>query len=84
LADAKIKLKNFRREILNNQVELKAEADGYTQLPIIDEVSLAMINENYLLIKKEIGEIIEGEIEKMLNTVGQDMFAKASQIEYFV
>jgi uncharacterized membrane protein YgdD (TMEM256/DUF423 family) len=66
----KIRLKTFHCEILNNHEELKAEADGYKELPIIKEVSTAMINDNYLLIKKEVGEIIESEIERMLNTVG--------------
>jgi TraM recognition site of TraD and TraG len=67
----KIKLKTFHCEILNNHEELKAEADGYKELPVIKEVTSSMINENYLLIKKEVGEIIEGEIERILNTVGE-------------
>jgi TraM recognition site of TraD and TraG len=66
----KIKLKTFHYEILNNHDELKTEADGYKELPVIKEVTSAMINENYLLIKKQVWEIIDGEIERMLNTVG--------------
>jgi hypothetical protein len=69
--DYKIILKTFHCEILNNHDELKAEADCYKQLTVIKEVTPKMINENYLLIKKEVGEIVEGEIERMLNRVGE-------------
>jgi hypothetical protein len=49
---------------------LKAEANSYRDLPLIAQVSIQMVNENFRRIKTEVGDIIENEIERILNTPG--------------
>lgn len=68
----KIKLKTFHCEILNNHDQLANETNSYKELPVINTVEAQMVNENFRLIKKEVGEIIETEIERILNTPGLD------------
>jgi len=68
----KIKLKTFHCEILNNHDQLKNETDSYKELPLLNKVSQQMINDNYMQIKREVAEIIEKEIERILNTPGME------------
>lgn len=72
----KIKLKTFHSEIINNHEELKMEAQYYKDLPVINQVSAQMVNENFRLIKKEVAELVETEIERILNTPGLDRIVK--------
>lgn len=72
----KIKLKTFHSEIINNHEELKLEAEYYKDLPVIDQVSAQMVNENFRSIKKEVAELVETEIERILNTPGLDRIVK--------
>jgi multidrug transporter EmrE-like cation transporter len=66
----KIKLKTFHCEIMNDHQQLKKEADSFKEMPVINKVSSQMVNENFKLIKKDIAEVIENEIERILNTPG--------------
>ena len=68
----KIKLKAFHCEIMNDHKQLKKEADSYKVLPTISNVTALMVSENYLLIKRQIAELIEAEIERILNTPGME------------
>jgi hypothetical protein len=72
----KIKLKTFHCEIINNHEELKMEAEYYKDLPVINQVSAQMVNENFRFIKKEVAELVETEIERILNTPGLDRIGK--------
>ncbi len=72
----KIKLKTFHSEIINNHEELKVEAEHYKDLPVITQVTVQMVNENFRLIKKEVAELIDTEIERILNTPGLDRVSK--------
>ncbi|OSZ77236.1 conjugal transfer protein TraG [Chitinophagaceae bacterium IBVUCB2] len=72
----KIKLKTFHCEIMNNHEQLKAEADLYKELPVISKVTVQMVNENFMKIKKEVIDIIETEIERILNTPGLENIMK--------
>lgn len=72
----KIKLKTFHSEIINNHEELKLEAEYYKDLPVINQVSAQMVNENFRSIKKEVAELVETEIERILNTPGLDRIVK--------
>lgn len=72
----KIKLKTFHSEIINNHEELKMEAQYYKDLPVINQVSAQMVNENFRLIKREVTELVETEIERILNTPGLDRIVK--------
>lgn len=66
----KIKLKTFHCEIINNHHGLIRENQSYCTLPIVSTVDLLMVQVNYRRIKKEITDIIEVEIDRILNTPG--------------
>lgn len=66
----KIKLKTFHCEIINNHEQLTQEATLYKELPVTTEVTAENITVNFHKIKKEINELIENEIERILNTPG--------------
>lgn len=70
--EQKIKLKTFHGEIMNNHAALKKETDSYKELPVINTVTQIMVSENYMQIKREVAEIIETEIERILNTPGME------------
>lgn len=72
----KIKLKTFHCEIMNDHQQLKKEADSFRGMPVINIVSSQMVNENYIKIKKEITEIMETEIDRILNTPGLENISK--------
>lgn len=72
----KIKLKTFHCEIINDHQGLQRETDNYRSLPEINEVTMQVVNDNYRRIKKEIAEIIDQEIERILNTPGLERFSK--------
>ncbi len=72
----KIKLKTFHCEILNDHDQLKAESNSYRDLPVINIVNTQMVNDNFMKIKKEVAEIIETEIERILNTPGLENLRK--------
>lgn len=65
--DCKIELKTFHSEIINDHEALKKEQDNYVDIPIIRKVDNAMVQRNYLQIKKDIKEIIFAEKERLLN-----------------
>lgn len=54
----RIDLKAFHNEILNDHDVLKNEIDGYVEIPEIRKVSNIEVLDNYLEIKKEIGQMI--------------------------
>lgn len=62
---AKIKLKAFHAEILNDHSALAEEEKNYLELPLIRNISQEEIMENYYSIKKDVKAIIESEIEKI-------------------
>lgn len=68
----KIKLKTFHCEILNDHENLNIETHTHKTLPAVHQVNAQMVSENFKIIKKEIAEIIDTEIERILNTPGLD------------
>lgn len=72
----KIKLKSFHSEIINNYELLNQETNAYKPLPLISNVTAQMVNENFRNVKKEVTEIIEMEIERILNTPGLEGMTK--------
>lgn len=67
---SKIKLKTFYCEIINDHTKLQMETKRYRDLPVISEVSSFLVNENFKNIKKQVAELIETEIERILNILG--------------
>ena len=66
--DHKIELKAFCSEIINDHKALKKEEDNYKALPQISSISTQMVAENYAQIKKDVADMIDKELERMLNT----------------
>lgn len=65
----KIELKKFHCEIIKDFEEMKKEEENYMPLPIVKEVTLSMVMENYYNVKRDIDFIIDNEIEKLLNAM---------------
>ena len=65
--DCKIDLKAFHCEILNDHVLLKEEQKAYKEIPLIRKVDNTIVQRNYLQIKRDVQDIIQSEIERMLN-----------------
>lgn len=65
--DCKIELKTFHGEIQNDHDALKKEQRDYKPLPVVRQVTTAMIQRNYLQIKQDIQDIIQSEMERLLN-----------------
>lgn len=64
--DQKIKLKMFHAEIQNDHEAIAEEEKAYKPIPVIERVSYGDIIENYIQIKKDIDELFEIELEKIL------------------
>lgn len=65
---AKIDLKTFHCEIVNDHDALKAEEQAYVPIPKIREITQAEIDDNYTRIKDEVAAIIETEMERIYDT----------------
>ncbi|MBB5645794.1 conjugal transfer protein MobC [Pedobacter cryoconitis] len=64
--DCKIKLKVFHSEIQNDHVAMKKDEDNFKPIPIIEKVSYGDIIENYTRIKRDIDQLFECELQKIL------------------
>lgn len=62
---AKIKLKAFHAEILNDHEALSEEEKNYKELPVIRTITQEEVMDNYYRIKKDVKEMIETEMEKI-------------------
>jgi hypothetical protein len=68
--DQKIELKTFCAEILNDHTAIAQEQKAYKDLPSLSNVSQKEILNNYLQIKKDVQNILQNEMERMLDTPG--------------
>jgi len=66
--DQKIELKTFCAEILNDHDSLAREQALYKSLPQLSNVTQQEILDNYLQIKKDVQNIIQAEVERILDT----------------
>lgn len=66
--DNKIELKSFFCEVINDHEALKNEQSQFKSLPKVSNVTSQMVGENYLRVKKDIIELVEIELDRMLNT----------------
>jgi len=66
--DQKIELKTFCAEIVNDHKTLAAEVVSYNEIPKISNVTQKVALENYSQVKKDVLDIIQNEIERMLDT----------------
>jgi len=66
----KIELKSFHANILNDHDALSCEQDSYKSIPVVREVTLGMIQQNYLQIRQEVENLVNAEMERILNDPG--------------
>jgi hypothetical protein len=62
----KIELKTFHSEIINDHKALKNETDTYKDIPIVRELNNEIVQRNYLQIKKDIQDIINDEMDRLV------------------
>lgn len=62
---ARIKLKAFHAEFINDHEALSAEENGFQPIPEIRKITQDEIMENYFRIKKEVKEIINTEMNRI-------------------
>ncbi|WP_293299941.1 conjugal transfer protein MobC [Pedobacter sp. UBA4863] len=65
--DNKITLKTFHSEIINNHELLKMEEQGFKTIPQIRSIDQLAVQQNYIQIKKDVTDIIQIEVDKLLN-----------------
>jgi hypothetical protein len=66
----KIDLEAFHCEILYDNEALKKEQDNYKDIPSIRRLDNTMVQQNYLQIKRDVQDIIQSEMERLLNDPG--------------
>lgn len=65
--DQKIELKAFHGAILNDHDALKREQDEYKPVPVVRQVTPAIVQANYAQIKQEIEDLVNAEMERVIN-----------------
>lgn len=65
--DNKIELKTFHNAIQNNHTDLGIEIKNYKPLLEIRKVTASMVQTNYLQIKKDVENLVDTEISRMLS-----------------
>ncbi|MCG7752231.1 YWFCY domain-containing protein [Flavihumibacter cheonanensis] len=68
--DNKIDLKAFHCEIINDQNKLKKEEEAYKELEVFNKIDNILVQRNYFLIKQDIKEIIQAEMDRINKTPG--------------
>jgi len=70
--NCKIGLKTFHASIINDHGALKKEQQDYKPIPVVRQVTNAIIQKNYLQIKQEIENLVDTEMERMINDPSQE------------
>jgi hypothetical protein len=65
--EMKIELKAFHAEIINDHEKLQKEKQSNKVLPILRDIDQGSIEKNYLQIKREVNDIINAEIDRILH-----------------
>ncbi len=68
--DQKIELKAFYGTILNDHEALEQEQAGYKPIPVVREVTPAMIKRSYVQIRQEIEDLVNAEMERIMGDPG--------------
>jgi hypothetical protein len=63
----KIELKTFHCSIVNDHEALQKEQQGYKPLPVIRQITNAMIQKNYTQIKQDVEDLVNAEMERIAN-----------------
>ena len=67
---AKIELKAFHCQVLNDHEALKNEQDRYKEIPVVRKLDNAIVQKNYLQIKQDVQDIVSSEMERVLGDPG--------------
>jgi hypothetical protein len=78
--EQKIALKMFHSEIQNDHEAIALEEKGYKPIPVVRDVSLAEIRENYDAIKSQISELLRSELKNISANENADSTKKISGI----
>jgi hypothetical protein len=65
--DNKIELKTFHCEIINDHEGLKKEQNRYKEIPAIRRLDNAMVQQNYLQVKRDVQDIVEAIMERLIS-----------------
>lgn len=68
--DCKIELKIFHNAIQNDHGSLKREHENYKSIPIVREVTNAMVQKNCAQIRQEIEDMVNAEMERIMGDPG--------------
>ncbi|HXB43938.1 MAG TPA: hypothetical protein VNV85_07765, partial [Puia sp.] len=63
----KIELKTFHCSIVNDHEALLKEQQGYKPIPVIRQITNAMIQKNYTQIKQDVEDLINAGMERIIN-----------------
>lgn len=63
----KIDLKAFHSEIINDHKAILKQQNNYQPIPVIRDLTQEVVQNNFLQIKKDIQEIIQSEMERLMN-----------------
>lgn len=64
--DCKIELKAFHASLQNDHTAIKKEQANYLQLPVVRQVNITMVQQNYLQIKRDVEDVVISEMERIL------------------
>lgn len=65
--DDKIELKIFHNSITNDHELLKREQQNYKPIPVVRQVTNAIVQKNYALIKQEIEDLVNAEMGRIMS-----------------
>lgn len=68
--DQEIELKRFHAKIINDHKAIASEEKAYQEIPKARDIKEWEVMENYQIIKSQIAELIEKEIERMMDSPG--------------
>jgi hypothetical protein len=74
--DVKIRQKMFHAEIQNDHSAIKKEEEGYTPIPVVQQVTLEDVRENYGKVKREMEVLLKTELQKIKDRDGRNKEAK--------
>lgn len=63
----RIKLKIFHSEILNDHEALRKEEESYREIPPVRMLDHAMVQQNYMQIKRDVQDIIHTEMDRLIH-----------------
>jgi len=70
--DAKIKLKMFHAEIINDADKLNGEAGKYLEIPVVLKVDSQQVQDNFYQVKMDVKRLIAEEVKRLKTEIEED------------